>query len=183
MPQSIVGGKAILYTSVLTLDLGKITIKSGEPHYDQKDDYIKVRCRVLKNHCCGARNPYTVTDYYVRIGKGIDTQTEVLEEAYAKGIIEKAPGGWFRVYPEGVEPIKGNEMEWNGTKCCWRGVGNFQTFIDENPDFFEYITGRVTSNEGTALVQSMSAEEIKQLQEVNDIDLDELESVLNGEDE
>ena len=161
---TITGGRAIVYNSVLTLDFNKITIKSGDPYYDKKDDFMRIRVRCLKNHVT-TKQPYTVTDYTIEYGRGTDVSGEILNAAYDFGILSKEPGGYTRMYPEGVEHDKKNVMLLpDGTKAEWRGAANFQAYVDEHPDLFEYIRDKVLGIDTSSMVESMSEEEIAELQ-------------------
>ena len=181
-PAQITGGRAILYSAVLTLDFNRVSIKAGDPYYDVREDYRRIRCRVLKNHICGAsKNPYTVTDYTVRLGYGTDTMGEIMDEAYNRDIITKCPGGYFREYTDCEPHDKKNirVME-DGTKCEWRGAANFQAYLDANPDYFEYIKQRVQNGGPSTLVESIDQATIDILEETNNegFDEDELENIL-----
>ena len=183
-PAQITGGRAILYSAVLTLDFNRVSIKSGEPFYEQREDYRKIRCRVLKNHICGAsKNPYTVTDYYVRLGYGTDTMSEILEEAYRRDIITKGSGGYYREFTDFEPHDKKNiRVLEDGTKCEWRGSANWQAYLDAHPEYFAYIKMRVEEYASSA-VQSLSKEERVLLEEENnkseDEFIEELDDILS----
>ena len=164
---TITGGRAIVYNSVLTLDFNKITIKSGDPYYDKKDDFMRIRVRCLKNHVT-VKQPYTVTDYTVQFGVGTDVSGEIIQAAYDFGIIHKEPGGYTRMYPEGVEHDKKNVMMLpDGTKAEWRGAANFQAYVDSHPEFFEFIKERVLGLDTSSMVESLSEEEIAEIEAAN----------------
>jgi recombination protein RecA len=188
---TITGGRAIVYNSVLTLDFNKITIKSGDPYYDKKDDFMRIRVRCLKNHVT-VKQPYTVTDYTVQFGVGTDVSGEIIQAAYDFGIIYKEPGGYTRMYPEGVEHDKKNVMILpDGTKAEWRGAANFQAYVDSHPEFFEFIKERVLGLDTSSMVESLSEEEIAEIEAANAEDelegqalIDSLDDVLaTNEDE
>ncbi len=182
-PSQITGGRAILYSSVLTLNVSQVSIKAGDPYYDMKEDYRRIRVKVMKNHVCGAKaNPYTVTDYTVKLGVGTDTTGEILQEAYNMDIITKQNGGYFREYTDCEPHDKKNiRILPDGTKAEWRGAPVFQAYLEEHPEYFAYIKERVENGVST-LVESMSQEEIDILSgaEVDDtdLDIDDLEEVL-----
>jgi hypothetical protein len=174
-PAQITGGRAILYSAVLTLDFNRVSIKSGDPYYEVRDDYRRIRCRVLKNHICGAsKNPYTVTDYTVRLDYGTDIMGEILDEAYNRDIITKCPGGYFREYTDCEPHDKKNirVME-DGTKCEWRGAANFQAYLDANPDYFDYIADRVKRYQRSSRVEEIDADTVALLEETNSEEFDE----------
>ena len=183
-PAQITGGRAILYSAVLTLDFNRVSIKSGDPYYEVRDDYRRIRCRVLKNHICGAsKNPYTVTDYTVRLGYGTDIMGEILDEAYNRDIITKCPGGYFREYTDCEPHDKKNirVME-DGTKCEWRGAANFQAYLDANPDYFDYIANRVKQYNISSKVEMIDQETIDVLEEANNETFNEEEFLEEIED-
>ena len=181
-PQEITGGQAIRYNNMLTLDFNKVSIKAGDPYYDIKDQCLRIRVRVLKNHCCATKNPYTVTDYTVRLGKGTDTTGEILEEAYRQEIIVKAAGGYFREYLKGMPHDKENiRVLADGTKCEWRGAANFQTYLDSHPEYFEYIKEQVESGEFN--VEYIDEDEVTLLEAGNkqqDELINEVEAILDN---
>ena len=183
-PAQITGGRAILYSAVLTLDFNRVSIKSGDPYYEVRDDYRRIRCRVLKNHICGAsKNPYTVTDYTVRLGYGTDIMGEILDEAYNRDIITKCPGGYFREYTDCEPHDKKNirVME-DGTKCEWRGAANFQAYLDSHPEYFDYIANRVKQYQMSSKVEMIDKETVELLEETNNETFDEDEFIEEVED-
>jgi hypothetical protein len=163
--------------------VSQVSIKAGDPYYDMKEDYRRIRVKVMKNHVCGAKaNPYTVTDYTVKLGVGTDTTGEILQEAYNMDIITKQNGGYFREYTDCEPHDKKNiRILPDGTKAEWRGAPVFQAYLEEHPEYFAYIKERVENGVST-LVESMSQEEIDILSgaEVDDteLDIDDLEEVL-----
>lgn len=163
----ITGGRSIIYNSVLTLDFNKITIKSGDAYYDRKDDFMRIRVRCLKNHVT-TKQPYTVTDYTIKYGVGTDLEGEYLQAAFDFGILNKEGGGYIREYPEGVEHDKKNvRLLDDGTKCEWRGMSNFSTYLTEHPEYFEYLKYRIEKLDLSSSIQSLSEEEIAILEEAN----------------
>ena len=102
-------------------------------------------------------------------------------------IITKQNGGYFREYTDCEPHDKKNiRILPDGTKAEWRGAPTFQAYLEEHPEYFEYIKERVENGQST-LVQSMSQEEIEILSNTQDdiseeIDMDELEEAM-GETE
>lgn len=172
----ITGGRAIVYNSVLTLDFNKVSIKSGDPYYDRKDDFARIRVRCTKNHVT-TKQPYTVTDYTVKYGVGTDLEGEYLQAAFDFGIIHKEGGGYIREYPFGIEPgdKKNVRVLDDGTKCEWRGMNNFSNYLQENPEYFNYLKSRIEEMDLSSTVQSMSEEEIAILEKANAQNLTEEE--------
>jgi recombination protein RecA len=186
-PMQLAGGHAIRYNSMLILDLNKVSIQKGDFYFDRKDECMRVRCKVKKNHCCPTKNPYVTVDYTVIIGKGTDTKGEIIEAAFNMGIAHKQ-GAWIRLYPEGAVPEKGNEMVLdNGDVCKFNGMAAYVEYLENNSELFEYIQDKVLSYGGANnMVQSLSEEEISLLKEQNEnddaIDLNLLEDVLDGDE-
>ena len=179
---TITGGRAIVYNSVLTLDFNKITIKSGDPYFDRKDDFMRIRVRCLKNHVT-TKQPYTVTDYTIEYGKGTDVSGEIINAAYDFGVLSKEPGGYTRIYPDGVEHDKKNVMLLaDGTKAEWRGAANFHAYLNDHPELFEFIRERVLNIDTSSMVESMSEEEIAILEEANAEELSEQELIDSLDD-
>ena len=172
---SITGGRAIQYASVLTLDFNKVTIKAGDPYYDRKDDYMRIRVKCLKNHTT-VKQPYTVTDYTIKYGHGTDLEGEYLQAIFDYGILHKEGGGYIREYPIGVEPgdKKNVRVLPSGEKCEWRGMNNFNAYLAENPKYFEYLKSRIEDVDMSDSVQSLPEEEIALLEEENNKSEDEL---------
>ena len=162
-PMELAGGHAIRYNNMLTIDLTKVSIQKGDPYFDIKDQCMRIRVKVLKNHCCPTKNPYVSVDYTVIIGKGTDTKGEIVQAAFDLGIAEKG-GAWIRIYPEGVAHEKGNELILeNGDVCKFNGMSAYMEYLDNHEELFEYIKDRVENNNCSSLVQSLSEEEIKEL--------------------
>lgn len=186
---TITGGRSIVYNSVLTLDFNKVSIKSGDPYYDRKDDFARIRVRCTKNHVTTGQ-PYTVTDYTVKYGVGTDLEGEYLQAAFDFGIIHKEGGGYIREYPIGVEPgdKKNVRILEDGTKAEWRGMNNFSAYLQDNPEYFEYLKGKIEQMDMSDSVQSLSEEEIELLEKANAAGLSEeemieqLDEVLKPED-
>ena len=174
-PMELTGGHAIRYNSMLILDLNKVSIQKGDFYFDRKDECMRIRLKVTKNHCCPTKNPYVSVDYTVIIGKGTDTKGEILELAMNSGIVEKG-GAWIRIYPDGVEHEKGNELVLpNGDICKFNGMSAFTEYLENHNELFEYIESRVVGSENPfSNVESLPEEEIALLEEENNKTEDEL---------
>ena len=175
--QVITGGKSIRYNNVLTVEFRKGTISSGHPLYAVKDEYMLIKAKVTKNHCKTTTNPYVTIEYTVKLGEGTDTTGEIVEEAFEQGIVTKA-GAWIREYEEGKPQEKGNERILpDGTKAAWNGMAKFTEYINNNPEYFDYLKSKV---EGNVSVQELAEEEIKALEEQN---LEETEFIKEVEEQ
>lgn len=162
-PLTISGGRAIMYSSLLTLDFRKKTVLDGDPV--SKDECMKIGVSVKKNHCRQDRMPYLKTDYFVKYGVGTERSVEVIELAEKNGILTKK-GAWYREYSDEVnakgEPIE-RTLE-DGTKAAWNGLKNMRAYILDHPEYFEYLVNRI-ENFGKIDVEELSEEEIKAIKD------------------
>lgn len=177
--KAITGGMAIQYNNMLTMQLRKASINSTHPLYNVKDQYLAIKAKIIKNHCIPTRNPYVTVEYAVEIGRGIDVTQEILDVVFDAGIVDKA-GAWIREYNEDGPQEKGNERILpDGTKAAWNGMAKFVEYVNNNPDYFEYLRAKV---EGNFVAESLSSEEIEQLKERENLEqqqLQELESMID----
>lgn len=177
--KAITGGMAIQYNNMLTMQLRKASINSTHPLYNVKDQYLAIKAKIIKNHCIPTKNPYVTVEYAVEIGKGIDVTQEILDVVFDTGIVDKA-GAWIREYNEDGPQEKGNERILpDGTKAAWNGMAKFVEYVNNNPDYFEYLRAKV---EGNFVAESLSSEEIEQLKERESLEqqqLQELESMID----
>jgi hypothetical protein len=171
-PMELAGGHALRYNNMLTLDLNKVSIQKGDMYYDMKDQCMRIRCRVTKNHTCPTKNPYVSADYTVIVGKGTDTRGEIIQAGFDMGIVEKV-GAWIRIYPDGVEHEKGNELVLsNGDVCKFNGMSAYIDYMNDCDELYEYIKARV---EGHSFTESLSEDEIAILEKANAADMSEEE--------
>lgn len=177
--KAITGGMAIQYNNMLTMQLRKASINSTHPLYNVKDQYLAIKAKIIKNHCIPTRNPYVTVEYAVEIGRGIDVTQEILDVVFDAGIVDKS-GAWIREYNEDGPQEKGNERILpDGTKAAWNGMAKFVEYVNNNPDYFEYLRAKV---EGNFVAESLSNEEIEQLKERESLEqqqLQELESMID----
>lgn len=161
-PLVIAGGRAIRYSSMLTLDIRKRTIQDSDPI--SKEEGLKINVSVNKNHCRQDRMPYLKTEYFVVYGQGTERSIEIIELAEKCGILTKK-GSWYREY-SGETDAKGNPLERvleDGTKAAWNGMKNTRAYILSNPDYFDYLVNRV-ENFGQIDVETLSDEEIQMIE-------------------
>ena len=176
--QTITGGKAIRYNNVLTVEFRKAAITSGHPLYSVKDDYMLIKAKVTKNHCKTTTNPYVTIEYTVKLGEGTDTTGEIVEEAFNQKILEKA-GAWIREYEEGKPHEKGNErILSDGTKASWNGMAKFTEYLNNNPDYFNYLKTKVENN----VLVKLEAEEAEALESLENLDTETAEFIKNIEE-
>lgn len=153
--KTISGGEQIKYNSYLTVDNTRININSSNPLYSMKDQYMQFRTKVLKNHMKTTTNPFVQCEYTVKIGEGTDIIGEIVNAAIEQDILSKK-GAWIREYTEeGEERILDNDV-----KCAWNGMAKLLEFLNNNPDYVEYLKDKVMNN---ITVESLSKEEIEQL--------------------
>ena len=162
-PLTISGGRAIMYSSLLTLDFRKRSVLDGDPV--SKEECMKIGVTVKKNHCRQDRMPYLKTEYFVKYGVGTERSVEIIELAEKNGILTKK-GSWFREYSGEVDS-KGNPLERileDGTKAAWNGLKNMRAYIVDHPEYFEYLVNKV-ENFGKVDVEELSEEEIKAIED------------------
>lgn len=161
-PLTIAGGRAIRYSSMLTLDIRKRSIQDADPI--SREEGMKIAVTVQKNHCRQDRMPYLKTEYFVVYGQGTERSVEIIELAEKCGILTKK-GSWFREYSGEVTP-KGEPIERvlaDGTKAAWNGMKNTRAYILNNPDYYEYLVNKV-ENFGKIEVEALSAEEVAEIE-------------------
>lgn len=175
--QTITGGKSIRYNNVLTVEFRKATISSGHPLYSVKDDYMLIKAKITKNHCKTTTNPYVTVEYTVRLGQGTDVTGEVVDEAFNQNILSRT-GAWIREYNEDGPQEKGNERTLSdGTKAAWNGMAKFTEYLNNNPEYFDYLKARVENN---VLLEQLSEDEIEELKEQ---DVEETEFIKDVEEQ
>lgn len=161
-PLVIAGGRAIRYSSMLTLDIRKRVIQDSDPI--AKEEGLKINVSINKNHCRQDRMPYLKTEYFVVYGQGTERSIEIIELAEKCGILTKK-GSWYREY-SGEFDAKGNPLERileDGTKAAWNGMKNTRAYILNHPDYFEYLVNKV-ENFGQIDVENLSDDEIQKLE-------------------
>lgn len=167
-PLTIAGGRAIRYSSMLTLDIRKRSVQESDPI--SREEGMKIGVTVHKNHCRQDRMPYLKTEYFVVYGQGTERSIEIIELAEKCGILTKK-GSWFREYGNEVDS-KGNPIERvleDGTKAAWNGMKNTRAYILNNPDYYEYLVNKV-ENFGKIDVEVLSEEEVNAIEAENKLD-------------
>jgi recombination protein RecA len=163
LPLVLAGGRAIRYSSMLTLDIRKRSIQEADPV--SRDEGMKIGVTINKNHCRQDRMPYLKTEYFVVYGQGTERSIEIIELAEKCGILTKK-GSWYREY-SGETDSKGNPIERilsDGTKAAWNGMKNTRAYILSHPEYFDYLVNKV-ENFGQIDVETLSEEEIQRLEE------------------
>lgn len=153
----ITGGEQIKYNSYLTVDNSRVNINTNNPLYSMKDQYMQFRSKVLKNHMRTTVNPFVQCEYTVKIGEGTDITGEIVEAAIDQDVLTRK-GAWIREYDENGEERLLSE----NVKCAWNGMSKLLEFLNNNPDYLEYLKNRV---EGNIKSESLSLEEISILRE------------------
>lgn len=170
----IVGGLAIKYNNVLTVEFTKGFIDSKHALAGVKDLYMPIKATIKKNHCRITVNPYTTVEYIVRLGVGTDITGEIIEEALRQKIIIKGGGGWLREYNDGIEEKDNERILEDGTKCCWQGMPKLNEYIENNQDYFLYLKDRVSGN---IQVDNVSEEDIEKYKSEEDIEKEAIEDL------
>jgi len=145
-----VGGKSVPYYSSQRLQLrnGFLEAEDKAKGYDP-EKFKKIDVSVKKNRCCTTENPYKKTTYYVEYGIGTDQVGCLPDLAVSAGIIYKG-GAWFKDLD-----AKGNPKVVNGFERRWQGVGNFRTYIRDNPDFADELRQRI-ENAGITIEDTLT---------------------------
>ena len=167
-PLTIAGGRAIRYSSMLTLDYRKRSIQDADPI--SREEGMKISVTVHKNHCRQDRMPYLKTEYFIVYGQGTERSIEIIEVAEKCGILTKK-GSWYREYGTEVDK-KGEPLERilaDGTKAAWNGMKNTRAYIMNNPDYFDYLVNKV-ENFGKIDVEVLSQEEVDAIEAENKLD-------------
>lgn len=150
-------GRAVRYSSILTIDFTKKSILDADPIPPSlKDGFMKIGASVRKNHCSVLSNPYKKCDYFVEYGKGTDTSGEIIDAAITNGYIVKA-GAWIREYDDKTGDIR---VLQDGTEAKWNGMKAFKSYLDENTDYYEYLKSKVN---GSIEVSEMNEEEVQNI--------------------
>lgn len=177
------GGKQIRYNNVLTLELAKGFMDAKDMLYSVKDQYMPIELKVTKNHCITDRNTFVKLTYFVKYGQGIDSNPEIIDAVFNMNIVEKK-GAWIREFNADGPQEKGNERTLpDGTIAKWNGLNAFMTYIEEHPEYFEYLKNKV---EGNIVVEDLPEEEIEQLKQIEAEEAEEmakLEELIENSDE
>jgi recombination protein RecA len=113
-PEVTTGGNALKFYASIRLDIRKVTTnKEGDESVSNK-----VRVKVVKNKVAP---PFKQAEFNIEFGEGIDSFTEIMEEAIDRNIIEKG-GSW---------------LTYNGHKV--QGFPAMKQILKDNPEMFEEI--------------------------------------------
>jgi recombination protein RecA len=134
-PETTTGGNALKFYCSCRLDIRRIAaIKDGQEVIGSR-----TRVRVVKNKVAP---PFRETEFDIIYGKGISRSGELLDIAVNNGIIDKS-GAWFSY----------------GSDRLGQGRENAKTFIEENPDLYEDIYGKVRVVLGMSKAKSAAEDE------------------------
>lgn len=140
---------------MLTLDLNKLSLQDSDPI--KKEDGLKIKVSVKKNHCVCDRFPYVTTEYFVRFGEGVSWELELLESAIDTGII-KSSGAWLtEINTETGEVDQDSE----GNSYRWNGKNAFRSYLLSHPEYRIRLESLV---EKGFKVYALSEEEVTSLQ-------------------
>ena len=123
----------------------------GDKDLITKEEGVKIKVSVRKNHVCPNDFPYRQMEYYAIFGEGIEVMFSTLAAAINKGIC-KASGAWVYWLDESGE----ERMKWNGRSA-------FRQYMKDNPDVFEEFTslaygGTQLSDEDINLIKELDAQ-------------------------
>lgn len=113
-PEVTTGGNALKFYASIRLDVRRVSsVKDGEEFVSNR-----TRVKVVKNKVAA---PYKTCEFNIEFGVGIDSFTEIIEDAVDANIIEKG-GAWYTY----------NEVK-------LQGFENVKQFLRDNPEVFEEI--------------------------------------------
>ena len=118
-PETTTGGNALKFYCSCRLDIRRIAaIKDGQEVIGSR-----TRVRVVKNKVAP---PFRETEFDIVYGKGVSRSGELLDIAVNNGIVDKS-GAWFSY----------------GSDRLGQGRENAKSFLEENPDLYEEVYGKV----------------------------------------
>ncbi|MFC1492211.1 recombinase RecA, partial [Nitrospinota bacterium] len=118
-PETTSGGNALKFYSTLRLDIRRVaSIKEGDKNVGNR-----TRVRLVKNKIAP---PFRTAEFDIMFGTGISREGDVLDLSVEKGIIAKT-GAWYSF----------------GDERIGQGRENVKRFLQENPDIYAEIEGRV----------------------------------------
>lgn len=135
-PFVISGGRGIRYASLLTLDFTKLSVGKSDPI--TKEEGMKFKVSVLKNHCSCMSYPYLSYEYYIRFAQGIAWDLELFNAAVDTGLL-KVAGAWVSQLDAAGEVA----LDSNGVQLKWNGKNAFMTYIRENEAYRKEVEAAV----------------------------------------
>lgn len=129
------GGEALKYYTAMKIELSKSLDKDTNGVYG-----IVVKAKITKNKLAA---PYLTAEYYVEFGKGIVPSYEIMNLAIDQGIIQKT----------------GNTYSWKECKLGV-GLGQLETFFEDNPDVLEEIRQELLSEKLTTPKTTSVSEQV-----------------------
>lgn len=152
-PYVISGGKAIMYASMLTLDMRKQAILETDPIGREEGVKVKVVCK--KNHCICNRYPYGAVEYYARYGKGVAWDLELIQAGLDKGILLQK-GAWIYEVNQAGETV----VDEAGTAFKWNGKNALSKYLLSEPAYCTYLEQSIHQFD----VEALSDDELKEIQ-------------------
>ena len=129
-PETTPGGLALKYYASVRIDVRRIeTLKVGGEMVGNR-----TRAKVVKNKVAP---PFREVEFDIMYGQGISRVGDLLDLAEKLDIVQKS-GAWF---------------SYNGTRIG-QGRDNAKKFLQDNPDIFEEIAGKVKENAGKLYAKS-----------------------------
>lgn len=123
-PETTTGGNALKFYASVRMDIRRIgAIKEGEDVVGNR-----TRVKVVKNKVAP---PFKEIEFDILYGKGISKSGDLLDQAVAAGIVEKA-GAWF---------------SYNNSKIG-QGRDNSRIFLEQNPELAKEIQHKIFLKHG-----------------------------------
>ena len=116
-PETTSGGNALKFYASVRVDVRKISNAN-----EMSQGIAQTKAKVVKNKLAP---PFQEATYTLLLGKGIDTNAELVDEAELLGVIDKA-GSWYSYKAHKVQ-----------------GLNSFSELLNSNPDLREQILNEI----------------------------------------
>lgn len=166
VPMTISGGRGIRFAAMLITQQKKVSLTDKDPI--KREDGIKIRVSVKKNHCIWGRNPYVATDYFVEYKTGIEQTLSTLNQLIDAGLLE-SKGAWIKRYDNNGQEML--DFKWNGKTA-------FKEDMEAHPEKLQELI-ELLSNYDTSV--SLSEEEINAIKAEEEEDNAYMEELLKDE--
>lgn len=147
-PLQVCGGQSIRYNSSIMLDLRKLSIQETDPI--KRDEGLKIKASIKKNHCITDRFPYVSVEYFVEFGKGIEKNIALLHKLIDNNLLI-SKGAWIRRFD--ADGIEMPDYVWNGKTA-------FKRDMDAHPEKFAELKELVANS----MIERLSEKEIEAIE-------------------